>query len=548
MALKSLISAAALATHCGIAHAGGPTLELLTISPAKNQIAVERTAAIELLFDRPVNPASFTASPFRFHVFGERSGVIAGNFTFLDGNTRARFAPAEPFTHGERVWVTMSRGLAGTDGAPFRTSGYSWQFWVDAAPATMAFDQVQVLTTTTPGVSPRPYGGQACDFNDDGAVDICIVNEDTSDLRLFLNNPLTPGAFTTFIQPTSATGSTPSPNEAADFNGDGLDDIVTANTATNTVSVLLGNGNGTFQPRADYVCGNGPHGVAVADFDGDGDIDIAAANTSSSNVGVLLNNGNGTFAPVTTFEGNGNGEWGLTAADMNNDGIADLIVGARFSGRITVHFGNGNGTFTPGPSLNTGLSYWMLVAADINADGNLDITCAASSSGGAVHLGDGLGGLAAPQVFAQDGMIATDVADLDGDGDLDWVLSNFGQGRWFMLENNDGVLTQRDIFPATSNPACALILDFNLDGALDIALIDEISDEVLLMQNTRAPVSCQGDADGNNSVTFADITSVLANLGAIYTPNSGPGDADDSGAVTFADITSVLANLGVICQ
>lgn len=540
------IGVVALATGAAIAGVQ-PPLRVLSHTPALNALSVPTNSAIELVFDMPVNPATFTASPFRFHAFGERSGVITGSLSFLSGNTIARFTPSSPLTPGERVWVNLSRDIATPGGVGLRQAGYSWQFWVASRRATLAFTSGGILDTTQPGISPRPYGGQACDLNDDGVVDICIVNEDTSDLRVFLNSLATPGQFAPFIQPTFGTGPVPSPNEAADFNGDGIVDMCTANTSGTTVSVLLGVGNGTFLPANDYTCGSGPHGIAVLDVDGDGDIDIATANTNDSNVAVLRNNGSGVFGPPALFEGGGNGEWALNAADMNNDGITDLVVGARSSGTISVHLANGLGGFAPSTTLNTGLNYWMIVCGDVNGDGRLDVTSAASLSGGVVHNGNGLGGLAPAQIFPTSGMIATDIGDLDGDGDLDWMLSSFQLGTWYMLVNNAGSFSLLQTFPAGSNPACALILDFNKDGALDLALIDEISDEVFLRRNTPAPPACPGDADGDNLVGFADITRVLTTWGANYLPGTGPGDVNADGVVSFIDITFILTNWGRMC-
>lgn len=527
---------------------GGSNLAIVSHSPARNALAIPTTSPIEIVFDRAVAPASFTASPFRFHLFGERTGPVAGTLSFLDGNTRLRFTPAAPLKAGERVWVTMAKSVAGADASTLGPRGYAWQFWIAAGQATTVFTSYDILTTTEPGVSPRPYGGQACDFNRDGAVDLCMVNEDTSDLRIFLNNPSMPGQFAPFLQPAAPTGPVPSPNESADFNGDGRADMCTANTASSVVSVLLGNGDGTFQPRVDYTCASGPHGIAVLDADGDGDIDIATANTNSGNVSLLLNNGSGAFGPPTNFDGGGSGEWAINAADMNNDGVSDLVIGMNSSGHIRVALNNGAGVFTPSTTLATGLAYWMIVCADLNGDGNMDVTSGASFSGGVVHMGNGAGGLGPPDVHNAAGMIATDTGDLDGDGDLDWVLSSFQAGQWYILRNNAGAFTLEQILPATSNPSCALILDFDEDGALDLALSDEISDEVLLMRNTPVVAPpCFGDADGNGTINFADITSVLANFGMNYGGGTGPGDADLDGMVNFADVTSVLANFGMTC-
>src|SRR5689334_1550676 len=156
---KPLGLAGALLFALTVPHvAAAQTLQISSFSPARNSLANAPASAIEIAFDRAVNPSSFSGSPFRFHAFGERSGPISGKLAFLDEGTRVRFTPDLPFVRGERVWVNLSHDLAGADGSHLRSAGYSWQFWVSAARATMAFTEVDILDTTQPGVSPRPYG------------------------------------------------------------------------------------------------------------------------------------------------------------------------------------------------------------------------------------------------------------------------------------------------------------------------------------------------------------------------------------------------------
>ena len=99
-------------------------------------------------------------------------------------------------------------------------------------------------------------------------------------------------------------GKGPNEVQVADLNGDGIPDIVAANYGSDTVSVLLGNGNGTFQPAQSFAAGSGPASVAVADLNGDGKLDLVVGNRNDSTVSVLSGNGNGTFqAPVTLRRG-----------------------------------------------------------------------------------------------------------------------------------------------------------------------------------------------------------------------------------------------------
>src|ERR1700691_4998947 len=146
-----------------------------------------------------------------------------------------------------------------------------------------------------------------------------------------------------------ATGTGPETVAVGDFNGDGRLDVVTGNTfsTADTVSVLLGNADGTFAPHVDYPAGGAPTSVAVGDFNGDGKLDIAVLyGSSNASVGILLGHGDGTFKPVMSTTA-GPGGTSFSVGDFDGDGKLDVAIADDLTNNVDVMLGKGNGSFNP---------------------------------------------------------------------------------------------------------------------------------------------------------------------------------------------------------
>lgn len=521
-------------------------LAVVSTSPPLNASNVDLRAPIVVNFDRPVNPATFTSD--HFWAFGRSSGTVVGTITFSNGNQSVTLTPDHRFQPGEPVMVILAHHLRGADGSALRQAGYSWQFWTRVRCAGWDLQQIASMSNRLNDEQTRIYGGNVCDFNNDGWVDIATINEVSADMRMFLNRADGSGLFHPWLQPPEALDFESSPNEAHDFNRDGHADLAVASSYDNTASFLLGNGDGTFQPKQTLAAGNISLGVAVLDADGDGDVDVAVANFGTNNISLMLNNGAGVFAFPTFFDGGVNGEYGMTHGDMNNDGIMDIIVGGFSSQTIRVLIGNGDGTFTPQPAQNVGGGVWVIVAGDVNGDRKLDIAAANSyNNNGAILIGNGNGTFQPPVTYPTFGHApSSDLGDIDGDGDLDWILSGFG-GRLWRLLRNDGTGTFEfylDI-DAPSNPSCAAVGDLDNDGDLDVILFDELADVVVLLRNNATRPA--GDVTLDGQVDLNDLAVLLSHFGTASGATLDDGDVDGNGQVDLNDLTALLATFGAAC-
>jgi hypothetical protein len=169
-----------------------------------------------------------------------------------------------------------------------------------------------------------------------------------------------------------ATDPTPLAVAIGAFQTGGPPSIVSANWGEETISVLVANPDGTFQPAVDYAVGEGPEAIAVGDFNGDGNLDLAVANWYGATVSILLGNGDGTFQPQVTYSCvSACGD--VIVGDFNGDGKLDLAVSAFDANEVGILLGNGDGTFQAAITSAAGDGPYYLVAEDFNGDGNLDL-------------------------------------------------------------------------------------------------------------------------------------------------------------------------------
>ena len=295
-----------------------------------------------------------------------------------------------------------------------------------------------------------------------------------------------------------------------DLNGDGKQDIVVANYASDTVAVLLGKGDGTFGPAVRYSSGGSqPYAVAVADLNGDGRPDLAVANALSSSIAVLLGDGDGTFKPAVVYATGGTFPFSVAIGDLNGDGKPDLAVSNTGTnngiGNVGVLLGNGDGTFQPAATYGSVQSVWVTIA-DVNADSRPDLVAADLISVG-VLLGDGDGTFQAPVIYSSDVYAAwsVTVADVTGDGKPDLFVANASgtagncSGAGYVSEllgNGDGTFQPAVLFSSGGCwPQQVEVVDADGDGKVDLLVANNCD-------SSGCPNGSVGVLLGNGDGTF----------------------------------------------
>ena len=360
----------------------------------------------------------------------------------------------------------------------------------------------------------------------------------------------------TFSPSSTSVAAPPFPAVVGDFNGDGKLDLAVG-TSTG-VSVVLGNGDGTFRSHMDDPLGFNPQRLSAGDFNGDGKLDLAV--TGPSGVTVLLGNGDGTFRPPSNYStGAVSTGFAISMGDFNQDGKLDLAVSncnGLYCGQISVSvlLGNGDGTF--GAPIQYGLTGSLpnsVTVGDFNLDDKLDMAvtsctdryCTAGSV--AILLGNGDGTFHSPVTFPTHGGPQTAiVADFNGDGKLDLTVANQNLGVAnenptsvsVFLGKGDGTFLPSLDFPVGSNtsPQSMVAGDFNGDGNLDLGVFTGGFNVAILLGNGngtfRAPIFSPNLSDRPSTVVAGDF--------------NGDGRLDLAGTVPTTNSVAVLLQTSTV--
>lgn len=400
------------------------------------------------------NPASNNVSI----LLGHGDGTFAAPVSYGAGNT-CEFLAAGDFNGDGKPDLAVTNNNpsgAGTISILFGTGDGTFRAAVNHA------------------VGKLPLNIAVADFNRDGKPDLAVIDVNGLVILLAAGG----GAFRPPV--TVAAGVNPGGVVAVDFNKDGNPDFAVANlrndtynTGGYTVSIIKGNGDGTFQPPASYYVAQNPLAVAFGDFNGDGRLDLAAA-CASGVLSILPNNGKGGLQQIVN-QSAGTEPASLVVGDFNGDGKPDLAVANQGSSNVSILLGLGGGKFAPQVTYNTAASPFSIVAGDFNKDGKTDLAVACSGNYLSILLGKGDGTFqAAVTSNVPTGIGSLGVGDFNGDGKSDLATVVYpAYDVTILLSQGDGTFSPQILNLEESFASALGVSDLNGDGKPDLAIQDE---------------------------------------------------------------------------
>lgn len=441
--------------------------QLYTVSPQQAQIAEQSEAGlisvIEQIFGTPSSLAGLSNTQIS-------SLLSSGQLTNL-------IPPVVPIGNGKSLFLATLPGTSAN------------------------FSQMLSLVRDGRRILLRAEDGQPATFFVGDHIPVSLAQYSASLGGAGVN---VPGVSSTEFPSTNyPTGNGPTFITAADLLGSGTEDLVVSNFTDNTVSVLLGNGDGTFQTQVPYDVGTGPVCVATGNFTQSGYLDLAVANQGANTISILLGNGDGTFQTQTTIP-TGNQPSFVVAADMHDTtgtGYLDLVVANKKDNTIAIYQGNGDGTFQ-NPTLITlpaGYSPSSLVAADFNGDGHLDLAVTDQGNNSvSVFLGNGNGTFGARTDYpVGNSPVWVSTADFNADGIPDLAVANNGQPTDTLAGNSVSILLgqanpnntsvgtgafgTQTAYAAGNGPTSIAVADYNVDGIPDLAVTAQSDNSVAVL-------------------------------------------------------------------
>jgi len=349
----------------------------------------------------------------------------------------------------------------------------------DTANVLLGFGNGKFLKPAAYTVGSDPSSAASGTFCSDpelacyAVADLAVTNAGDGTVSVLLGNG--DGTFQNAVP--YSVGNNPTSIAVGDFNGDHAPDLVVTNGADNTVSVLLGNGDGTFQTAKTYATEYTPASVTVGDFDHNGMLDLAVANSCGSDpackqvgtVSVLLGNGDGTFQSAVDYSV-GKSPVSVATGDFNGDGKLDLVVANKLDSTVSVLLGNGDGTFQAAATYATDTTPTAVAVGHFNGYSkpeDLAVACAGKNDVSVLTgKGDGTFNSYVPYKVGSR-PFSVEAADFTGNGIIDLVVANENSANVsVLLGNGDGTFQEPPVTSAAgSTPVGAAVGNFKAYGS-----------------------------------------------------------------------------------
>ena len=347
-------------------------------------------------------------------------------------------------------------------------------------------------------VGTAPASLALADFNGDGKLDLAVANSGSNNVTILLGDGA--GGFRPAAGSPFAAGHSPSDIAVGDVNNDGNLDLAFANHDANYLTVLTGDGKGSFGPApgSPFTVQSKPHphGIVMADFNGDGKPDLATDDWQNNRITVVFNDGRGGFlSPGVSFAVGKMPYHKLRAADLNKDGRADIVTTNFEGGNVTILLADGKGTFKEpkGSPFEANQRPFGVAIGDVNADGNADLAVAHYSghitdpSGDRMSIllgaGDGTFRLAWSQLVPGKAPTNVAIGDINSDGIADVVFGNYGNASVTVVlgSRREFLLAPGSPFKVGSHPSSVAVGDLNGDGKADIVTANEEDNDISVL-------------------------------------------------------------------
>jgi archaellum component FlaF (FlaF/FlaG flagellin family) len=463
---------------------------------------------------QPLVPASIAPGGSDFTLTINGTGFVRDSIVKWNGEARAthfvsrsrldaRISGSDVATAGTaRITVSSPAPGGGTSGVAF--------FPIATSTVTVAFAPVMDFYAYS-----SPYGPAIGDFNEDGSPDIAVIEWIYGGqlATVLLNN-----GDGTFQPPASYSVVSPLSITAGDFNADGHVDLAIGES--DGIRMLLGSGDGTFRVWTTTAVGVSPAHCVAADFNRDGKLDLACG---LDNIGVAIGNGDGTFQFLGVYPAAA-GPQDLVTGDFNGDGILDLASSDSGSASVSVLLGNGDGSFGAYSTFTVKSDAYGMAAADVDGDGKLDLLVCNGYDAPVmtVLLGNGDGTFRRGATYQVSGSIPGNLitGDFNQDGNLDAGVATITERVSILLGVGNGTFSSE----ATAYGAFKFVsaADFNGDGRLDLASTD-FNTNVLIFPQTTALLSPPNVSFGNAAVGVVSKARavMLTNMGSTALNLSG---------------------------